>query len=56
MAIGMMDPVLGVDGMKMMQKLIKNCPEPMKMSEAGHFVQEWGDEVASAALKHFGIS
>jgi len=23
------------------------------LEEAGHFVQEWGDQVAKAALKHF---
>lgn len=28
--------------------------EPLVLEEAGHFVQEWGYQVASAALKHFG--
>lgn len=54
MAIGGSDPVLGPPTMKMMHGLIKNCPEPLLIEEAGHFVQEWGDIVAPAALKSFG--
>lgn len=53
MAIGMQDPVLGPPVMRMMQKLIKGCPEPLEIADAGHFVQEWGDQVARAALAHF---
>jgi len=53
MAVGAQDPVLGLDAMQMMQKTIKNCPPPMIVPEAGHFVQEWGDVVARAALTHF---
>lgn len=54
MAIGMQDPVLGPPAMHMLRKLIKGCPEPMELEEAGHFVQEWGNIIAPAALKHFG--
>ncbi|MDU8910765.1 haloalkane dehalogenase [Aestuariicoccus sp. MJ-SS9] len=54
MAIGAQDPVLGVPVMSELRKIIRNCPEPMIVEEAGHFVQEWGDEVARAALAHFG--
>jgi len=54
MAIGMKDPVLGPPAMRMLQGLIKNCPEPLEIAEGGHFVQEWGNEVAPAALRHFG--
>lgn len=53
MAIGAKDPVLGVEVMNDLRKTIRNCPEPMILEEAGHFVQEWGDQVAKAALKHF---
>ncbi len=53
MAIGAADPVLGVDVMNAMRALIKGCPEPLVLKEAGHFVQEWGGEVARAALQHF---
>ena len=54
MAIGAQDPVLGEAVMLRMRELIRGCPEPMVVQEAGHFVQEWGEEVAKAALAHFG--
>ena len=54
MAIGGSDPVLGPPVMKMMHGLIRGCPEPLMIEEAGHFVQEWGDVVAPAALRSFG--
>ena len=53
MAVGEQDPVLGIDVMNAMRGLIKGCPEPMIIEEAGHFAQEHGGEVAEAALKHF---
>ena len=55
MAIGMQDPVLGPPAMHFLKSLIKNCPEPLEIAEAGHFVQEWGGPIAEAALKKFGI-
>ena len=54
MAIGGADPVLGPPTMKIMHGLIKGCPEPLLIEEAGHFVQEWGEIVAPAALTSFG--
>ncbi|MBS4046121.1 MAG: alpha/beta fold hydrolase [Alphaproteobacteria bacterium] len=53
MAIGMTDPVLGPPVMHGLQKLIKNCPAPLELAEAGHFVQEWGERVAAEALARF---
>ena len=53
MAIGAQDPVLGPPVMQWMQKQIRNCPEPMVIEDAGHFVQEAGDRVARAALAAF---
>jgi len=55
MAIGMQDPVLGPPAMRALQKLIKNCPEPMEIADGGHFVQEWGEPIAKAAVKRFGL-
>jgi pimeloyl-ACP methyl ester carboxylesterase len=55
MAIGMQDPVLGEPAMRALHRKIRNCPEPMLLAEAGHFVQEWGEPVARAALAHFGL-
>ena len=54
MAVGAQDPVLGPDVMERMRGVIRNCPEPMVLEEAGHFVQEWGERVAEAALERFG--
>ena len=53
MAIGMKDPVLG-DAMVDLHKTIRNCPPPMEIADGGHFVQEWGEPIARAALKHWG--
>lgn len=53
MAIGAADPVLGKDSMMKMHSLIKGCPEPMIIKDGGHFVQEWGEDIAIAALKSF---
>ncbi|MBI1235251.1 MAG: alpha/beta fold hydrolase [Alphaproteobacteria bacterium] len=55
MAIGMQDPVLGPPAMRALQKLIKGCPEPMEIADGGHFVQEWGEPIAKAAVKRFGF-
>ena len=54
MAIGMKDPVLGPPVMHNLRKFIRGCPEPFQVEEAGHFVQEWGEEVAKRALEAFG--
>ena len=56
MAIGMQDPVLGPPAMAFLRSQIKGCPEPMELADAGHFVQEWGEPVAQAALEKFGIA
>jgi haloalkane dehalogenase/tRNA(adenine34) deaminase len=53
MAIGMQDPVLGPPVMRALQRVIRGCPEPVEMAEAGHFVQEWGEEVAQQALEAY---
>lgn len=54
MAIGAQDPVLGPGQMAALRKQIKNCPEPMILESGGHFVQEWGEPIARAALKKWG--
>jgi haloalkane dehalogenase len=53
MAIGGADPVITPDAMHGLRKVIRNCPEPLVIAEAGHFVQEWGDQVVPAALASF---
>ncbi len=53
MAIGTADPVLG-SVMPTVHRRIRACPTPLVLPHAGHFVPEWGDEVASAALAAWG--
>lgn len=53
MAIGAADPVLGEPVMLRLRAIIRGCPPPLVLADAGHFVQEWGDRVASAALESF---
>lgn len=54
MAVGAQDPVLGPPVMAALARIIRGCPEPFVHAEAGHFVQEWGDEIARRALEAFG--
>lgn len=49
MAVGAKDPVLA-SVMPWLRDRIKGCPEPLVLEEGGHFVQEWGEQVATAAL------
>lgn len=50
MAIGMQDPVLGPPVMRALSRIIRGCPPPLEIADAGHFVQEWGEAVARQAL------
>jgi len=53
MAIGMQDPVLGPPTMMALHKLFKNSAKPLEIADGGHFVQEWGELIAKAALEYF---
>lgn len=53
MAIGQQDPVLGEPVMRALRASIRNCPEPLLLPQAGHFVQEHGEAIAQAAVRHF---
>ena len=55
MAVGQQDPVLGGPTMQALHALIRGCPPPMQVAQAGHFVPEWGGPIAQAALAHFGL-
>ena len=54
MAVGDADPVLGPAQMEALRRNIRGCPEPMMIAGGGHFVQEWGEPIARAALQAFG--
>ncbi len=53
MAIGMQDPVLGPPAMRVLRDTIRNCPPPLELPEAGHFVQEAGAVIVQRALASF---
>ena len=53
MAIGMKDPVLGPSVMRHLKNIIRNCPEPYEVEHAGHFTQEWGEDIARKALESY---
>jgi tRNA(adenine34) deaminase len=53
MAVGALDPVLGPPVMRSLQKLIRGCPEPVVLEQAGHFVPEDGAEIAQLAVGYF---
>ena len=52
MAIGAKHPDAAT--MHGLRSEIRGCPEPLVLSEAGHFVPEWGEPVARAELRSFG--
>ena len=54
MAMGTQDPVLGEPVMRQLQNMIRDCPEPLLLDQAGHFVPEHGETVAQAAVALFG--
>jgi haloalkane dehalogenase/tRNA(adenine34) deaminase len=54
MAVGATDPVLGPPVMAELRAAIRGCPEPYVHPQAGHFVQEWGEEIAERALRALG--
>ncbi len=56
MAVGVSDPVLGLPTMDALRAVIRGCPPPMLLPEGGHFVQEWGAPIATAALAHFALT
>jgi haloalkane dehalogenase/tRNA(adenine34) deaminase len=53
MAIGMRDPVLGPPAMRALRAIIRNCPPPLELADAGHFVQEAGAVTVEKAMASF---
>lgn len=53
MALGAQDPVLGEPVMRELRALIRGCGEPLVLPQAGHFVQEHGEEIADRAVAYF---
>jgi haloalkane dehalogenase len=55
LAIGMQDPVMTPDHMRKLARLIRHCSTPLEVEDGGHFVQEWGEQIAMAALSYFNL-
>jgi pimeloyl-ACP methyl ester carboxylesterase len=53
MGIGMRDPVLGPPVMRALREIIRDCPAPIEIATAGHFVQEHGADLAARAVQAF---
>ena len=53
MAIGMQDPVLGAPAMHALRHVIRGCPQPLELPDAGHFVQEAGSVIVESAMRSF---
>lgn len=53
MAIGLQDPVLGAPAMHALRAIIRNCPPPLELADAGHFTQEAGAVIVTHALRAF---
>ncbi|MEN9727684.1 MAG: hypothetical protein RL434_2050 [Pseudomonadota bacterium] len=56
LAIGQRDPVLGEPVMRRLASQIRQCPPPLLIPQAGHFVQEWGEPIGRHALQHFRLT
>jgi haloalkane dehalogenase len=39
--------------MRKLHALIRGCGEPLVIPDGGHFLQEWGGEIATKALDYF---
>lgn len=53
MLVGQQDPVLGEPVMRDLQSLIRNCPEPVMLPQAGHFVPEYSETFARLVCAHY---
>lgn len=53
MAVGIQDPVLGLEVMQQLHRDIKGCEPLLEVREAGHFVPEWGADLAETAWEVF---
>ena len=47
--------MLGLTVMQSLKDNIRNCPEPMLLPQAGHFVQEHGQLIAENAVRYFAL-
>ena len=53
MAVGALDPVLGLPVMESLRRSIRGCPPALVLDQAGHFVPEHGEALARQAVGYF---
>lgn len=51
MVVGTQDPVLTPAMMEDLRSVIRGCPPPLLLHDAGHFVQEWAAPAVAVALQ-----
>ena len=51
--VGAQDPVLGLPVMQGLQQIVRGCPPPVVLPQAGHFVPEHGAAIARQAVEYF---
>ncbi len=52
---GLRDPVHGRSALRRLHGMVAGSPEPIALDHAGHFVPEWGDEFAGAAMESIAL-
>ena len=50
---GATDPVFGPKTMMSLSRIIHSSPKPLIIEDGGHFLQEWGEDIAIKAMKSF---
>jgi pimeloyl-ACP methyl ester carboxylesterase len=51
MAIGEQDPVFTPALMEQLRARVRGCPQPLRIAQGGHFVQEHGEAIAAEAVR-----
>lgn len=54
-AVGAKDQILAETTKNLACNIIRGCPEPMIIDDAGHFLFEWGDQILESALTSFSL-
>jgi pimeloyl-ACP methyl ester carboxylesterase len=54
-AVGAQDQILADTTKQLAQDVIRGCPDPMVIDDAGHFLFEWGDQILKSALRSFSF-
>lgn len=53
LAVGAQDPMLWAEKMQQLEQTIQGCPAIVRLENAGHFVPEWGEQLAKSVIHYF---